>query len=180
MMNQSDNQVSLEKSVWIHRPVSDIYHFWRYFENLPQVFRHLKSVQVIDDRSSHWVAGGPGGTDLEWDSEITSERENELISWRSSDESAVPNIGSVQFKPEGEGTRLTLSVFFIPPSNAAAARAISKRASEGVEEDLNKLKRAMENCDAPKRSAPRDRARIEKKIDEASQESFPASDPPAW
>src|SRR5690606_24596970 len=76
-------QFKVEKSIAIDRPVEDVYRFWRNFENLPRVMRHLKEVRTIDERRSHWVAKAPAGIEIEWDAEITEDQENQNIAWRS-------------------------------------------------------------------------------------------------
>src|SRR6266853_706499 len=78
-----DEGVRVDKAITIDRPISEVYSFWRRFENLPRFMRHIESVTVQDDLHSHWVFKTPGGKKLEWDSEIIERRENEMISWRS-------------------------------------------------------------------------------------------------
>ena len=51
--------IHVKKSIMIRRPAAEIYSFWRDFENLPQVMRHLESVDVTGDKRSRWVANGP-------------------------------------------------------------------------------------------------------------------------
>src|SRR6185295_14925275 len=57
--------------------------FWRDFQNLPRFMPHLSSVRVDTAWQSHWVAQGPAGTTVEWDAEITDDRPDALIAWRS-------------------------------------------------------------------------------------------------
>ena len=47
----------------INRSREDLYKGWRDFTNLPRWMKHLKSVEVMGDRRSHWVASGPAGLD---------------------------------------------------------------------------------------------------------------------
>ena len=57
----------VEKSVRVHAPASQVYEFWRNFENFPQFMEHVESVQVTDPdkRFSHWKLKGPLGMDVE-------------------------------------------------------------------------------------------------------------------
>jgi uncharacterized membrane protein len=89
--------VKVIDAVTINRPVEDVFRFWRNFENLPRVMRHLELVQVQGDRS-HWVACGPMGWRVEWDAEIINDRPNEVIAWRSLEGSDVNTAGSVHFE----------------------------------------------------------------------------------
>src|ERR1043166_4740881 len=63
--------IRVEKSVTINRAPDELYRFWRNFENLPRFMSHLKSVTVIDEQRSHWIAKGPAGSEAEGDAEIT-------------------------------------------------------------------------------------------------------------
>ena len=101
--------------------------FWRNFENLPKFMRHLDSVQITGDRRSHWRAKGPGGTTVEWDAEITDDRPNEMISWRSLENSDVYNAGTVRFQRAtgGRGTIIRVDIRYAPPGGSISA-AIAK------------------------------------------------------
>jgi len=103
-------------SVEINRPAEELYRFWRSFSNLPRVMSHLISVQELDSRRSHWVAAGPGGTRVEWDSEIIDDIPNQRIAWRSSDGTPLFNAGSVQFaKTAAGGTRVIVELLYEAP-----------------------------------------------------------------
>ena len=67
--------IKVEKSISINRPVNEVYSFWRDFENLPKIMSHIKKVDVMDSRHSHWTMHAPARTTVEWDAEIIDERE---------------------------------------------------------------------------------------------------------
>lgn len=116
--------VYVEKTLTINRSPQDVYAFWRNFENLPRFMTHLHSVQITDDRHSHWVARGPAGKDVEWDAEIIADRPGELISWRSLEGSDVDNAGSVRFEPAlaGRGTTVRVKLAYSPPGGKLGAK----------------------------------------------------------
>src|SRR6266404_3195761 len=93
----SDEGIRVDKAISIQRPVSEVYAFWRQLENLPRFMRHLKSVTVQDNLHSHWVVRTLGEKEVEWDAEIIEQRENEMVSWRSTPGADVDNAGSVWF-----------------------------------------------------------------------------------
>ncbi|HEX7295817.1 MAG TPA: SRPBCC family protein, partial [Pyrinomonadaceae bacterium] len=95
--------VHVEKSILINKDSAQLYSYWRRFENLPRIMRHLESVHTLDDQRTHWVAIGPGGKRFEWDAEIYNEKPNEMIAWRSLAGADIPNAGSVHFEPEPSG-----------------------------------------------------------------------------
>jgi len=138
-----------KRSVTIGKPVAEVYAFWRNFENLPQFMRHLESVTVRDDRRSHWVAKAPAGKTVEWDAEVTDERENELISWRSVEGSQIYNAGTVHFSeaPGGRGTEVRVEFEYDPPFGklgSKVAMLFREEPGQQVKDDLRNLKQVME------------------------------------
>ena len=142
--------IQVEKSVTVKAPPEEVYAFWRNFENLPRFMDHLKSVDVIDSKRSHWVAKGPANIDAEWDAEIINEVPNELIGWRSIEGSRVDNAGSVQFDPtrSGRGTKVKVVLRYDPPAGklgAAFAKLFGEDPAVQIEEDLKRLKELIES-----------------------------------
>jgi len=204
-----------EQSVTINRPAEDLYRFWHDFANLPRFMKHLESVTVSSDQRSHWMATGPAGTKVKWDAEITEDRPNELIAWRSLAGADVANSGTVRFEPAtgGRGTVVRVVLDYSPPAGAlgaAVAKLFGEAPQQQIEGDLRRFKNLMEAGEIPtttgqtegKRSVIGAMLKPEQKPDtakalesaqptkpfqpkkppvqEASEESFPASDPPAW
>ena len=143
--------IRVDKTVTVYRPAAELYRYWRNFENLPRIMRHVNSVTVEDQFRSHWVVDGPAGTQFEWDAEIHNEKENELIAWRSLD-GDVNHAGSVLFRttPTGRGTEVRVELRYEPPAGAlgaAIARLFGEDPAQQVEEDLLRFKKAMEAGD---------------------------------
>ena len=144
--------VKVQRSIKIDRPAEDLFRFWRNFENLPRIMTHVQSVQVINDRLSHWVVSAlpAGAQTVEWDAEIVNEIDNELIGWRSLQGSDVDNAGSVHFQraADGRGTDVTVTLQYDPPGGALGAqvaRWLGEDPERKIEEDLQRFKRAMES-----------------------------------
>src|SRR5690606_33924527 len=106
------DRVHVVQSFTIQRSPEDLYRFWRKLDNLPQVLRHIESVHVLNDRESHWIAKGPFGREVRWQAEITDERENERIAWRSLPGGDIETSGDIRFAlPEGDrGTVVWVSI----------------------------------------------------------------------
>jgi uncharacterized membrane protein len=141
------NQV--RKSLIINRTPEELYQFWRNFENLPRFMPYLESVRVTGDRRSHWVAKAPAGTSVEWDAEMTEDRPNELISWRSLEGADVDNSGTVHFEraPGGRGTLVKVDINYNPPAGvlgAAIAKLMGDDPGAQALESLRCLKQLME------------------------------------
>jgi uncharacterized membrane protein len=151
---RKSSHIVLERSFTINRPIHEVYRFWRNFESLPQYMDHVESVTVLDDRRSHWVLKTPLPTALEWDAEITDERENELIAWHSSPDSSLENRGSVRFKElsYGRGTEVKVTVAYNPPGGIVgdAVAKLGEGATAALfEEELRDLKRILEAGEKP-------------------------------
>ncbi|MGI0483981.1 SRPBCC family protein [Pantanalinema rosaneae CENA516] len=141
--------IKVEKTVTINKPAAELYQFWRDFENLPGFMKHLKSVNVINDRRSHWIENAPLGTSVEWDAEITNEQENHLIAWASVAGSDIKHVGSVQFQPAmGErGTEVKVRLEYQPPAGiigVAIAKLFGEEPEQQIGEDLYRFKQLME------------------------------------
>lgn len=141
--------IKLEKSVTVQRSAEQLYRFWRDLENLPRIMDHVESVQKLDERRSHWKVKGPAGSHVEWDAEVITDVENELIGWRSVGDAAVQNAGSVRFEPAGAaGTEVKVTLSYEPPAGragAAVAKLFGKEPSQEIEHDLHRFKELMED-----------------------------------
>lgn len=187
--------IRVDKSVTINRPRQEVYAFWRRLENLPQFMEHLESVVQTSPVRSHWVTKGFAGKTLEWDAEIVNEIEGELIGWRSLKGASVNNAGSVHFDdaPGGRGTTVKVSLQYNPPGGAVGAyiaKLLGGDPERQVAIDLKRFKAVLEAGELPTssgqssgRAAQGDQQTKHEKSEQihaASEESFPASDAPAW
>lgn len=158
---ESDNEavipsgqgVQVDESVTIQRSPEELYRHWRNFRNLPRIMRHLVSVEERGNGRSHWVAQGPTGN-VEWDAEIIKDEPNELISWKSLEDSQVATTGSVHFQPApgNRGTEVRVVLRYNPPAGrlgAAVAWLAGKDPKAQIREDLRSLKQVMEAGGVP-------------------------------
>jgi len=146
---EDDDSIHVAKSLIINKPPDEIYRFWRDFKNLPRVMEHLQSVEITDSKRSRWVAKGPVGKTIQWEAEITEERPNEMIAWRSIEGSTVEHAGSVKFEPApgGRGTLVRVELSYRPPAGrvgATVAKLLGEEPQLQLEEDLRRLKQIME------------------------------------
>lgn len=145
-MNQA---IKVEKTVTINKPADELYRYWHNFEQLPTFMKHLKSVTVIDNKRSHWVANAPLGASVEWDANIIEDRENEFISWASVEGADVDNSGFVRFKPApaNRGTEVKVVIEYAPPGGVVAsaiAKLFGEEPEQQIGDDLRRFKMLME------------------------------------
>jgi uncharacterized membrane protein len=151
----SRHGVKVERSITIQRKPEELYRFWRNLENLPRFMTHLESVTNLGNLRSHWVARAPLGITVAWDAEIITEKENELIGWRSLPGSLVDNAGSVHFRraPGGRGTEVKVSLKYDPPAGkvgATIARLFGAAPEQQIQDELRRLKQLMETGEIPR------------------------------
>src|SRR5919112_57352 len=141
--------VHVTHNITIRRPRSEVYGFWHNFENLPRFMAHLESVQVLDERRSHWKAKAPAGTTVEWEAETIEDRPNERIAWRSLPDASIPNSGSVEFRdaPGDRGTEIKVELRYQPPGGklgSLIAKLFGEEPEQQVKSDLRRFKQVME------------------------------------
>jgi uncharacterized membrane protein len=147
--------IQVRKSVIIDRPRSDLYGYWRRFENLAHFMTNVQEVHELDNQRSHWKVKGPAGKSYEWDAVIIRDLPADLISWRSTAEADVDNAGSVQFReaPGGRGTQVTVTLTYNPPGGAFGswvAMLFGKEPSQQLSQDLRRFKALMETGEIPR------------------------------
>lgn len=146
---RSDMPVRVARSITINRPVAEVYDFWHDFTNLPRFMYHLESVEITGSGRSHWTARAPAGTTVEWDAEVTEDRHNELIAWRSLPGADVDNSGAVRFGPApgGRGTEVHVELRYDPPAGrvgAFVAKLFGEEPDQQVRDDLRRFKQVIE------------------------------------
>jgi uncharacterized membrane protein len=147
-------QVHVEKAFTINKPAAELYSFWRNFANLPRFMSHLESVEVTGDRYSQWKARAPLGGTVAWHAEITDERENEYLVWRSLPGSDLEVNGSVEFRPApgDRGTEVRAAISYTPPAGKlghVVAGFFGESPEQQIREDLRHFKQLMEAGEIP-------------------------------
>lgn len=146
--------IAARATISINASADQLYRFWRDFENLPRLMTHLTSVTRIDDRRSHWVAEGPAGATVEWDADLIDDVPNERISWQSTENSALPNSGTVRFFSAGprHGTTVSVDLRYEAPGGtlgAVLAFLFGKEPRQQITEDLRAYKAFVETGEVP-------------------------------
>jgi uncharacterized membrane protein len=191
---RDESGIRVDEAITINRPRAEVYRFWRDLSNISQFMENVESVSAVNGGNrSHWVAKGPYGKYIEWDAEIINEKENEVIAWRSLDGADVPNAGSVHFKDAAgdRGTLVKVELQYAPPGGGAGAfvrRMFGDDPTLQIRDDLKRLKTRLEagalpmTDGQPVGAQPHHRGVIHSSDEVAlsSEQSFPASDAPAF
>jgi hypothetical protein len=108
-----------------------------------------------------------------------------MIGWRSLDGADLDNAGYVRFEPGtgGRGTVVRVALQYNPPAGkvgAAVATLLGEKPATLVQEALRRLKRLMEAGELPTATDETKLPHSMEPVETASEDSFPASDAPAW
>lgn len=154
-----DDAALAARAITINLPRAEVFAFWRDFSNFPAFMENIVSVEIIDQRTSHWVVAAPGGQTVEWDSLITQEIENELIVWESGPDADVKNTGRIEFRdaPPGRGTEVSATIVYDPPGGEIGkliAKIFQKEPKVQARQDLRRFKQLLETGEVSRSDAP--------------------------
>ncbi len=124
-------------------PVSVAYNQWTQFEDFPKFMEGVKEVRQLDDQRLHWRAE-IAGKDVEWDAQITEQRPDERIAWKSI--GGARNAGVVTFHRISEdATRVTLQLEYEPASLTESAGSALGLVERRIQGDLERYKQFIES-----------------------------------
>jgi uncharacterized membrane protein len=114
--------------------------------------RNVRSVRLHADGRSHWSVAGPAGATVEWDSETTVCKPNEVLAWQTVANAPIAHAGSIRFERAGSGTRLDIQMSYHPPGGALGhgiAKLFGADPKRELDEDLLRLKTFLETGGVP-------------------------------
>ena len=134
---------NITESIDVEVPVRTAYDQWTQFEEFPQFMDGVRSVDQLDDAHLRWVAE-IGGKQHAWTAEITEQRPDERVAWRSTE--GKGNAGVVTFHRLGEAeTRVTVQLEHQPEGvmeQIGSAFGVDERRVKG---DLERFKDLVES-----------------------------------
>lgn len=149
LKNDKSSNINIRLNSVIDKPISEVYSFWRDFENLPKFMNHLESVEPISYTTSLWTAKGPGGIGkITWKAEILKDEKERLISWSSLPDASIKNAGKVVFRPSGKGTEIIVTISYHAPLGIAgesAAKLLNPYFEKLVKDDIINFKTYLES-----------------------------------
>ena len=138
----------VERSIRVKAPASEVYEFWRNFENFPSFMEHVEEVRCQDPSCSrsHWRIEGPMGTTVEYDAEMTQDEPNRAIAWNSMGGS-IDTTGQVTFTEQDDNTLVHVIMQWSRPPGGVVGEAASRVFQDPdkmLEEDLQRFKDIVE------------------------------------
>jgi uncharacterized membrane protein len=134
---------TIEQSIEVDVPVTTAYNQWTQFEEFPQFMDGVDSIRQLDDTHLHWVVSHNGQTH-EFDTEITEQRPDERVAWRTTD--GKSHAGAVTFHRLDDGhTKIMVQMDWEPEGMLETLGAALGSDDRRVKEDLEKFKELIEN-----------------------------------
>jgi uncharacterized membrane protein len=132
-----------EQSIDVSVPVRTAYNQWTQFEEFPRYMEGVYEVQQLDDTHLLWVAD-IGGQRREWKAEITEQRPDERIAWRSMEGNT--HAGVVTFHRLGDSeTRVMLQMEYEPEGAVEKAGDAAGIVGSRIKGDLQRYKEFIES-----------------------------------
>jgi uncharacterized membrane protein len=143
VIQQEETAVSsIEEHVDVAVPVRTAYNQWTQFEEFPRFMEGVDSVTQLTDSLTHWTVTIAGQT-REFDAEITEQRPDERVAWRSLD--GLGHAGVVTFHRLDEGnTRVMLQIETHPEGLVEKAGDALGIATHRARGDLKRFKEFIE------------------------------------
>jgi uncharacterized membrane protein len=135
---------TVEASVEVAVPIETAYNQWTQFESFPQFMNGVEQVDQLNDLRNHWVVS-VGGVKREFDTEITEQRPDEQISWKTIG-GDVWQQGNVSFeRMDGNHTRVTVQLEWQPDSLAEKTGSAVGLDTRQVKADAERFKNFIED-----------------------------------
>ena len=134
---------SVEQSIEVNVPVSTAYNQWTQFEEFPQFMDGVDEVKQLDDTHLHWVVSFGGKRD-EVDAEITEQRPDERIAWRTTDGKTHEGVVTFQ-RLDDARTQLSVRMDWEPEGVYESVGSAVGADDRRVQGDLARFKELIES-----------------------------------
>jgi uncharacterized membrane protein len=137
----------IEHSVQIHRPVAEVYAFYRDFTNLPRFLGDVMAVEATGPGRWRWTIQGPLGIRVGTAVRTTQERPNSLLRYETSAPGMLRGRWEVHFaasaRPGSTDLRERIMIPFEPVGRSMLIM-IGKSPAAELEANLHRLKQLLE------------------------------------
>ena len=133
----------VETSIELEVPVRTAYDQWTQFEEFPAFMEGVERVEQLDDTHLRWVAE-IGGKQQEWEAEVTEQKPDERVAWRSTD--GKTNAGVVTFHRLDESrSKVMVQIDWEPEGMVEELGAKVGADERRVHGDLERFKELIES-----------------------------------
>jgi uncharacterized membrane protein len=143
------NAVDVHTAIRVAAPLHEVFDFWAHWDNWPRVMSHVREVRETAIDRHHWVVAGAAGVPFEWDTCLTKFGSNQVIAWETLPTAALRHSGSIQVRPNSDGsTQLDVRMSYRPPAGAkggAVATLLGSDLETSMNEDLARFKALLEH-----------------------------------
>jgi uncharacterized membrane protein len=133
---------TIEQSIDVAVPVRTAYNQWTQFEDFPRFMEGVDRIEQLAPTRTHWTTS-IAGIKREFDAEITEQRPDQRIAWRSVDEPR--QAGVVTFhRIAPETTRVMLQMEYDPEGVVEQAADKLNLVEHRIKGDLKRFKSFVE------------------------------------
>jgi uncharacterized membrane protein len=138
---------SIEATVTIQRPISEVFGFYQDFKNLPSFLGDVMAIEPTGTTTSRWTIEGPFGIQAHWTIEVTEVRKNELIRYETVTLPETRTYWEIYFAPGSNPDETEVREVMKAPLGQlgrAALALIGKFPASEVNANLHRFKQVME------------------------------------
>ena len=133
---------NVEQGIELEVPVRTAYDQWTQFEEFPSFMDGVEEVRQVDDTHLHWRVSHDGH-EVEFDAEITEQRPDERIAWKTTD--GTSHAGVVTFhKLSDTRSKVMVQLDWQPEGMLEKLGAAFGADDRRVEADLERFKELVE------------------------------------
>jgi uncharacterized membrane protein len=133
---------TIEQSIVVAVPVRTAYDQWTQFEEFPSFMEGVRDVRQLDDTHLRWVVEH-NGRQHEFDAEITEQRPDERVAWRTTD--GKSHAGVVTFhRLDDTHSKVMVQIDWQPEGMLEELGAALGSDDRRVKDDLQRFKEMIE------------------------------------
>ena len=134
---------TIEESIEVSVPVRTAYNQWTQFEEFPSFMEGVKDVRQLDATHLHWVVEHKGRKH-EFDAEITEQRPDERVAWRTTD--GKSHAGVVTFhRLDDTHSKVMVQIDWEPEGMLEELGAALGSDDRRVRDDLQRFKEMIQS-----------------------------------
>lgn len=151
LVGLGEEPVSFEvhKIIDIPAPIDEVYQIWAHPENFPLFMGHVDSVSAIAPDRFSWTVKGPAHMPISFETVVTRDETNKLISWQTVHNALIPQTGRVLLQQGANGqTRVDILICYQPPGGELGklvAMIFGVSPKQALDDDMVRFKSLVVN-----------------------------------